>query len=107
MFPLRLCLGKLLVAVTRERRYGPSRLRVNDDDDDDLFSTVNELNYLYIHTYHTTLQTFNDPYSGTTRVSRYRKGKTNLDFTELSEWQWHQLGHIQVCTSLQTDNHAS
>jgi len=34
MFPLRLCGGKLLVAVTRERRYGPSRLRVNDDDDD-------------------------------------------------------------------------
>ena len=24
-----------MVAVTRERRYGPSRLRVNDDDDDD------------------------------------------------------------------------
>jgi len=22
-------------------------------------------------------------------------------------WQWHQLGHMQVCTSLQTDNHAS
>ena len=36
-------------------------------------------------------------------------GKTNLDFTEArdSEWQWHQLGHIQVCTSLQADNHAS
>jgi len=34
MFPLRLCEGKLLVAVTRERRYGPSRLRVNDDDDE-------------------------------------------------------------------------
>jgi len=35
--------------------------------------------------------------------------KTNLDFTEArdSEWQWHQLGHVQVCTSLQTDNHAS
>ena len=32
MFPLRLCGGKLLVAVARERRYGPSRLRVNDDD---------------------------------------------------------------------------
>jgi len=42
-------------------------------------------------------------------VSRYQKGKTNLDFTEArdSEWQWHQLGHTQVCTSLQTDNHAS
>jgi len=41
---------------------------------------------------------------GTTRVSRYRKGKTNLDFTEARdrEWQWHQLGHMQVCTSLQT-----
>jgi len=33
MFPLRLCGGKLLVAITQERRYGPSRLRVNDDDD--------------------------------------------------------------------------
>ena len=38
-----------------------------------------------------------------------QNGKTNLDFTEArdSEWQWHQLGHMQVCTSLQTDNHAS
>jgi len=42
-------------------------------------------------------------------VSRYQKGKTNLDFTEAtdSERQWHQLGRMQVCTSLQTDNHAS
>jgi len=42
-------------------------------------------------------------------VSRYQKGKTNLDFTEArdSEWQWHQLGHMQVCISLQTDNHVS
>jgi len=47
---------------------------------------------------------FNGPLSGTTRVSRYQKGKTNLDFPEAgdSEWQWHQLGHMQVCTSLQT-----
>jgi len=42
-------------------------------------------------------------------VSRYQKGKTDLDFTEArdSEWQWHQLGHMQVPSSLQTDNHAS
>jgi len=42
-------------------------------------------------------------------VSRYQKGKTNLDFTEArdSEWQWHQLVHMQVCTLLHTDNHAS
>jgi len=47
--------------------------------------------------------------SRTSRVSRYQKGKTNLDFTEArgSEWQWHQWGHVQVCVSLQTDNHAS
>jgi len=31
MFPLRLCVGKPLVAVTRERSYA-SRLRINDDD---------------------------------------------------------------------------
>jgi len=32
-----------------------------------------------------------------------------MDFTEAidSEWQWQQLGHVQICTSLQTDNHAS
>ena len=52
---------------------------------------------------------FNGPFCGTTRVSQYQKGKTNLDFTGArdSEWQWHQLGHMQVCTSLQTDNHAT
>jgi len=52
---------------------------------------------------------FNGPFLGTTRVSRYQKGKTILDFTEArdSEWQWHQLGHMQVCISLQTDDHAS
>ena len=50
---------------------------------------------------------FNGPLSRTTRVSQYQKGKTNLDFTEAREWHWHQLGHMRVCISLQTDNHAS
>ena len=61
----------------------------------------------YRHT-HTHTHPFNGPLSGTT-VSRYQKGKTNLDFTEArdSEWQWHQLGHIQVCISFQTDNQTS
>jgi len=33
---------------------------------------------------------FNGPLSGTTRVSWYQKGKTNMDFTEArdSEWQY-------------------
>ena len=58
----------------------------------------------YTHTH-----PFNGPFSGTTWVSRYQKGKTNLDFTKArdSVWQWNPLGHMQVCTSLQTDNHAS
>ena len=36
---------------------------------------------------------FNGPFSGTTRLGRYQKGQTNLDFTEArdSEWQWHQM----------------
>jgi len=78
---------------------------------------------------HTHTQPFNSPLFGTTRISQYQKGKLSRDFTKApqirshnfwryinlyvyvcirdSEWQCHQLGHIQVCTSLQTDNHAS
>jgi len=58
---------------------------------------------------YTHARAFNGPLSGTTRVSRYQKGKTSLDFTEVrdSEWQWHQLDHMQVYTSLQTDDHTS
>ena len=52
---------------------------------------------------------FNGPLSRSTWVSRYKKDKTNLDFSEArhSERQRHQLDHMQICTSLQTDNHAS
>jgi len=62
-------------------------------------------NYNYYYNRFTTLWIL----SGTTQVSWYQKGKTNLDFTEVrdSEWQWHQLGHIQLCTSPQMENHAS
>jgi len=47
---------------------------------------------------HTHTHPFNGPFS-----------RTNLDCTEARDtvWQWHQLGHMQVCISLQTDNHAS
>ena len=72
------------------------------------------LSLLLTHTHahahaHEHAHPFNGPFSVTTRVGRYQKGKTNLEFTEArdSEWQWHQLGHMQVCTLLQTDNHAS
>ena len=58
---------------------------------------------------HTHTHPLNSHLSGTTQVSRYQKGKTNMDFTEArdSEWQCNPLGHMQVCTSLQSDNNAS
>jgi len=78
-----------------------------------LFNITDHINAVNIHYRsmwtHTHTHPFNSPFSGIPRVGRYQKGKTNLDFTEArdSEWQWHQLGHKQVYTSLQTDNHAS
>jgi len=42
-----------------------------------------------------------------TRASWYQKGKTNLNFNDArdGEWHWHQLGNMQICTLLLTDNH--
>jgi len=44
-----------------------------------------------------------------TASQTYDFGVASLDFIEAidSEWQRHQLGRMQVCTSLQTDNHTS
>ena len=59
--------------------------------------------YLTVHTYRHTpvLRPFFRDYPG----EPDQKGKTNMDFTEAkardSEWQWHQLGHMQVCISCQ------
>ena len=55
----------------------------------------------------THTQTLNSPFSGTTQVSQYQKGKTNLDFIEArdSEWQWHQLGvwkYAPLCRQITT-----
>ena len=54
----------------------------------------------HTHTHLTAL------FPGLPRQSGTRKVKTNLDFTEArdSEWQWHQLGCMRVCTLLQTEN---
>jgi len=64
--------------------------------------TVNITIEQYTHTHLTALC------PGLPRWAGTRKVKTNLDFTEArdSEWQWHQLGHMQVCTSLQAENYA-
>jgi len=44
-------------------------------------------NETHTHT-HTHTHPFNGPLFGTTRVSRYHKGKTNLDFTEATYSEW-------------------
>jgi len=66
--------------------------------------SIQNLGHTITHTH-----PFNGPLSGTTQVSRYQKGTTNQDFADArdSEWQWHQLDHMQVSTLLQTDNHSS
>ena len=67
---------------------------------------------------HTHRHPFNGPLSGTTQVKLKQTtrhwwssttcfGVTNHSEARNSEWQWHQLCHMQVCTSLQADNHAS
>jgi len=56
------------------------------------------------------LHPFNGLFSTSTWVSRHQKGKPFwiLLQQEMMGWQWHQLDHMQIiCTSLQTDNHAS
>ena len=62
--------------------------------------TYTSYDLVVLYNIHTYIHPLNGPLSGTTQVSRYQKGKTNLDFTGArdSEWQWHQLGHMQVCT---------
>ena len=87
---------------------GPTEANAHDHYDIRVSSVISCTRYTHTHTRLMALFP-NGPFSGTTQVSRYQKGKTNLDVTEArdSEWQWHQLGHMQVCISLQTDNHAS
>ena len=74
-----------------------------------LWDPARKWNGLTVKVADTHTHPLNSPLSRTARVGQYQKGETNLDFTEAraSEWQWHQLGHMQVCISLQTDNHVS
>jgi len=50
-------------------------------------SVINIIKHTHTHARthartHTHTHRFNGPLSGTTRVGRYQKGETNLDFTE-------------------------
>ena len=61
------------------------------------------INYTHIHIRITALCPGLPGWAGT------RKVKPIWIFTGArdSEWQWNPLGQMQVCTSHQTDNHAS
>ena len=48
---------------------------------------------------HTHTYPFNGHFSGTTQVSRYQKGKTNLDFTEAKR-QWVAVASAGTYASL-------
>jgi len=50
----------------------------------------------YIHTH-----PFNGPFSGTTQVSRYQKGKTHLDFTGARDSEWQTDASTPPLCSLQ------
>ena len=91
-------LGRLTPSTLSGRMYLTTMLRSVAIVQVDTHARTHARTHAHTHT-HT--RTFNGPFSGTTQVSRYQKGKTNLDFTVArdSEWQWHQLGHMQVCTS--------
>jgi len=70
---------------------------------------INIGNYLSLGS-QTHTQPFNGPFSRTTWVGRYQKDKPFwiLLKQEMTGWQWHQPDHMQIiCTSLQSDIHAS
>jgi len=72
--------------------------------------TPNSLAERGLHTtYNRSVHTFNGPLSGTTQVSRYQKGKTNMILLKQETVSGSGISWaiMQVCTSLQTDNHAS
>jgi len=69
---------------------------------------------MHTHT-HTTILRLSWILSETTWMSRRQKGKTSfrkvkpiwIYWSKDSEWPWHQLDHMQICTLTQTHNHAS
>ena len=52
--------------------------------------------------WHTLTHTFNGPLSGTTQVSRYQKGKTNLDFTEARDTEGDKHKHFDTRVDMLT-----
>ena len=45
--------------------------------------------------------------AGTRKVKPGRWNQSGFTAARDSEWQWHQLGHMQICTLTHTHNHTS
>ena len=58
---------------------------VNSDQTSDATTSAG---WMSIHVNSRFIYLFNGPLSGTTRLSRYQKGKTSLDFTEARDSDW-------------------
>jgi len=58
---------------------------VNSDQTSDATASAG---WMSIHVNSRFIYLFNGPLSGTTRLSRYQKGKTSLDFTEARDSDW-------------------
>jgi len=69
-----------------------------------LFHCINVIDTFDLpeHT-HTHTHPFNSPLSGSTRVSRYQKGKTNLGFTGARQWVAVKSEWLQFSSSVKTD----
>jgi len=64
---------------------------------------------MHRHNYFTALLDFIQDYTGELATECKTRKVNRYGFTGArdSEWQWHQLGHMQICTLTQTHDHAS
>ena len=61
--------------------------------------------HTHTHNRFTALLDFVKDYLG--EPAPERENQSGFTGAKDSEWQWHQLGHKQICTLTQTHNHAS
>jgi len=77
--------GVVIPATSHVNKHSVPQRRT-DHHNMDATVTSNQQAYHIIISYHT--HPFNGPFSWTTQVSRYQKGKTDLDFTEARDVEW-------------------
>ena len=93
-----------------QKRTGGMKTWSISDDHKAVHITYTRNTALHILGLCTHTQTVLRPsWTGTTWVSWHQKGKnqegkTNPNLLE-QEWQWHKLGHMQICTLIQTQLH--